>query len=222
MKELSKLIFLIKKDFNLFFRTSLAKIIGFAFVLVVLATFCFGQLILVDIDKQILSISAIWLCFIFITLQVLTSSVQLEKGAIRTILLSNVSLSTYFFSKVISISFILCLLFIFISFFFEIFFNFNFLSNIISYLFIVFFTSLGLCGVGILFSMLSLKMQDLEVSLPVVLFPLYIPITIIGIELSRNVVLGQSFDFFWLVSILTVNTICLTLSWCLFEKALRS
>ena len=222
MEEVTKLVFLVKKDFNLFFRASIAKVIGFSFVLVVLATFCFGQLILIDINKQILSISALWLCFMFVGVQVLTSSIHSEGAAIKTVLLSNVSSSTYFFSKVISISIMLTILFALISFFFEIFFNFNFVSNFFSYFFISLFTALGMSSVGTLFSILSSKIQNTEVSLPVVLFPLYIPIAIIGIELSRNVVLEESFDFFWLISILTVNIMCLTLSWCLFEKALRS
>lgn len=219
---MSKLSLLIKKDFSLFYRNSLAQLVGFTFTLVVLATFCFGQLILVDINKQILSISAIWLCFVFVAIQVFSSSIQSERDVIKTILLSNLSTSIYFFSKVISITLILTFLHILISAFFELFFQFSYFASFFSYLFVFFFTSLGMSSIGVLFSMLSSKVQNNEVSLPIILFPLFIPIVIIGIELSRNVAFSNSFDFFWLVAILSINIILVTLSWCLFEKALRS
>ena len=217
-----KLIKLVNKDLALFVK-SFSGAFGFAFMSVVLSTFTLGAVVLTEVDRMFVAQAASWLCFAFSAVYVFSMSIEAERKneAIDMILLSKISPSLFFFAKWISCTLVICLMQVFICVLFEVFFTANFISNL-HYLALIFLlSSSAISAVGMLFTTLSSYLKNKEMSLPIIIFPLSIPILFSGVELSNKVCLNQGFDIFWLSVLLAINTISLSLCWLFFDRVIR-
>lgn len=222
--ELKKFYLLFCKDLSLFLRNrlSFAGIFGFAFLCVVLSTFTLGSVVLPESDRIVLAVAASWLCFAFSTVQIFSKTFDIERQdrAVDMVLLSRVSPASFYFSKWLSCTVVVSLVQILICTLFQLFFDADLTS--IALVFLFFLSASALSAIGVLLSAVSSFLKNKEISLPILLFPLAIPILFSGVELTMKICLNQPFDYFWLVVLLSINAITLSLSWLFFEKVIRN
>ncbi|SVD04577.1 uncharacterized protein METZ01_LOCUS357431 [marine metagenome] len=74
---------------------------------------------------------------------------------------------------------------------FMIFFNIDILSNILSLIYIIFVGTLGFCAIGTLLSSLSANLKTRDIMLPILLYPLMIPIVIGSVKMTGQVLAGK-------------------------------
>lgn len=222
-QPLKKFYFLFSKDIALFLRSklSIGGIFGFAFLSVVLSSFTLGAVILPEHDRIVLAVAAAWLCFAFSTVQIFSKIFDSERldRAVEMVLLSDVSPAFFYFAKWLASTVVVCLVQILICLLFQVFFDVRF--AFLSLLLLFFLSASALSSVGVLLSAISSFLKNKEISLPILLFPLAIPILFAGVELTIKICLNQSFDYFWLIVLLAINAITLSISWLFFERAVR-
>jgi heme exporter protein B len=104
---------------------------------------------------------------------------------------------------------------------FMIFFNIDLLSHLGPLLVVVFLGTLGFCALGTLLSSLSSNLKTREIMLPILLYPLLIPIIIAAVRMTGQILDGTelfdmmkwigltaSFDIIYIgVSIMTIDHI---------------
>lgn len=225
LHQTNKFYLLFRKDLALFFDTfvSLSSAFGFAFLSVLVATFTLGAVILPEHDRVILAHAANWLCFVFSVVYIFTKTIEAERlhEALDMILLSRISPATFYFAKWLSTTLVVWLMQILICLLFEIFFAANFLKNIFPLALVFLLSSSAITSTGILFSAMSSYLRNKEISLPIIIFPLSIPVLFSGVELSMSLSIYQNLDVFWLSVLLAINAISLSVSWLLFERVVR-
>jgi heme exporter protein B len=75
---------------------------------------------------------------------------------------------------------------------FILFFNYEFLSTLIPLIPVIFLGAVGFVSVGTLFSAMALNTKLREVLLPILLFPIIIPVIVSAVKLSGQVLDGNS------------------------------
>ena len=75
---------------------------------------------------------------------------------------------------------------------FILFFNYSFLPTLIPLIPIMFLGSIGFVSVGTLFSAMAINTKLREVLLPILLFPIIIPVIVSAVKLSTQVLDGNS------------------------------
>ena len=221
--EFKKFYLLFCKDISLFLNSKLniGEIFGFSFLCVVLSTFTLGALILPEGDKIVLAIAASWLCFAFSTVQIFSKTFDSERQdrAIDMVMTSRVSPASFYFAKWLSSTVLVCFVQALICLLFQLFFDANLILP--SLLLLYFLSASALSALGVLLSAISSSLKNKEASLPILLFPLAVPILFSGVELTMKISLNQPFDYFWLIVLLSINAITLSLSWLFFERVIR-
>ena len=126
-----------------------------------------------------------------------------------------------YFGKLISNLIFLSIMELFILPLFMIFFNIDLLSHLGPLLVVVFLGTLGFCALGTLLSSLSANLKTREIMLPILLYPLLIPIIIGAVRMTGQILDGTeladmmkwigltaSFDIIYIgVSIMTIDHI---------------
>ena len=95
-----------------------------------------------------------------------------------------------YFGKLISNLIFLSIMEIFILPLFMIFFNIDLLSHLGPLLVVVFLGTLGFCALGTLLSSLSSNLKTREIMLPILLYPLLIPIIIAAVRMTGQILDG--------------------------------
>ena len=72
-----------------------------------------------------------------------------------------------------------------------IFFNVDILSNILPLIYVIFVGTLGFCAIGTLLSSLSANLKTRDIMLPILLYPLMIPIVIGSVRMTGQVLTGE-------------------------------
>ena len=126
-----------------------------------------------------------------------------------------------YFGKLISNLVFLSIMELFILPLFMIFFNIDILEHLLSLLLVIFLGTLGFCSLGTLLSSLASNLKTREIMLPILLYPLLIPIVIGVVRMTGQVLAGEplsemmnwigltaSFDIIYIgVSIMTIDHI---------------
>ena len=73
-----------------------------------------------------------------------------------------------------------------------IFFNVDVLSHLLPLLFVVFLGSVGFCALGTLLSSLAVNLKTREIMLPVLLYPLSVPVVIGSVKMTAGLIEGSS------------------------------
>ena len=164
----------------------------FIFALLVIIIFIFS------IDLSIVKASEVgpgvlWVAFLFAGTIGLNRSFMLEKenDCLQGLLLAPVDRTVLYFGKLLSNFIFLLTMEFFILPLFMIFFNVDILSNILPLIYVIFIGTLGFCAIGTLLSSLSANLKTRDIMLPILLYPLMIPIVIGSVRMTGQVLTGE-------------------------------
>ncbi|MDC1122646.1 heme exporter protein CcmB [Nitrospinaceae bacterium] len=219
---LNQIAAIVWKDFVTELKTRELLSAMFIFALLVILIFIFS------INLSIVKASEVgpgilWVAFLFAGTIGLNRSFMLEKenGCLMGLMLVPADRTTIYFGKLISNLIFLSIMELFILPLFMIFFNIDLLSHLGPLLVVVFLGTLGFCALGTLLSSLSANLKTREIMLPILLYPLLIPIIIGAVRMTGQVIDGTeladmmkwigltaSFDIIYIgVSIMTIDHI---------------
>lgn len=194
----------------------------FIFALLVIIIFIFS------VDLSIVKANEVgpgvlWVAFLFAGTMGLNRSFMLEKenGCLEGLILTPADRTAIYFGKLISNLIFLLVMELFILPLFMIFFNIDLLSFIGPLLVVIFMGTLGFCAIGTLLSSLSSNLKTREIMLPILLYPVIVPVVIAVVRMTGQVLAGESlgtmmnwvgltlaFDIIFIgVSILTIDHI---------------
>ena len=219
---LNQIAAIVWKDFVTELKTRELLSAMFIFALLVILIFIFS------INLSIVKASEVgpgilWVAFLFAGTIGLNRSFMLEKenGCLMGLMLVPADRTTIYFGKLISNLIFLSIMELFILPLFMIFFNIDLLSHLGPLLVVVFLGTLGFCALGTLLSSLSSNLKTREIMLPILLYPLLIPIIIGAVRMTGQILDGTelsdmmkwigltaSFDIIYIgVSIMTIDHI---------------
>lgn len=219
---LNQIAAIVWKDFVTELKTRELLSAMFIFALLVILIFIFS------INLSIVKASEVgpgilWVAFLFAGTIGLNRSFMLEKenGCLMGLLLVPADRTAIYFGKLISNLIFLSIMELFILPLFMIFFNIDLLSHLGPLLVVVFLGTLGFCALGTLLSSLSSNLKTREIMLPILLYPLLIPIIIGAVRMTGQILDGTelfdmmkwigltaSFDIIYIgVSIMTIDYI---------------
>ena len=219
---LNQIAAIVWKDFVTELKTRELLSAMFIFALLVILIFIFS------INLSIVKASEVgpgilWVAFLFAGTIGLNRSFMLEKenGCLMGLMLAPADRTAIYFGKLISNLIFLSIMELFILPLFMIFFNIDLLSHLGPLLIVVFLGTLGFCALGTLLSSLSSNLKTREIMLPILLYPLLIPIVIGAVRMTGQILDGvelfdmmkwigltASFDIIYIgVSIMTIDHI---------------
>jgi heme exporter protein B len=219
---LNQIAAIVWKDFVTELKTRELLSAMFIFALLVILIFIFS------INLSIVKASEVgpgilWVAFLFAGTIGLNRSFMLEKenGCLMGLMLVPADRTAIYFGKLISNLIFLSIMELFILPLFMIFFNIDLLSHMGPLLIVVFLGTLGFCALGTLLSSLSSNLKTREIMLPILLYPLLIPIVIGAVRMTGQILDGvelfdmmkwigltASFDIIYIgVSIMTIDHI---------------
>ena len=165
----------------------------FIFALLVIIIFIFS------VDLSIVKANEVgpgvlWVAFLFAGTMGLNRSFMLEKenGCLEGLILTPADRTAIYFGKLISNLIFLLVMEIFILPLFMIFFNVDIISFLGPLLVVIFLGTLGFCAIGTLLSSLSSNLKTREIMLPILLYPLIVPVVIAVVKMTGQVLDGQS------------------------------
>ena len=219
---LNQIAAIVWKDFVTELKTRELLSAMFVFALLVILIFIFS------INLSIVKASEVgpgilWVAFLFAGTIGLNRSFMLEKenDCLMGLMLVPADRTAIYFGKLISNLIFLSIMELFILPLFMIFFNIDLLSHLGPLLVVVFLGTLGFCVLGTLLSSLSSNLKTREIMLPILLYPLLIPIIIASVRMTGQILDGTelfdmmkwigltaSFDIIYIgVSIMTIDHI---------------
>ena len=135
----------------------------------------------------------LWITFTFAGVLGLSRSFALEKegNAVLGLLLTPTDRSLIYFGKMISSAIFVFIVGMIIVPMFVLFFNLEFPGHSLPLIPVIFLGSLGFVSVGTLFSAMAVNTRLREVLLPILLFPIIIPLIVSAVKLSGLVLEGK-------------------------------
>ena len=187
----------------------------FVFSLLVILIFIFS-INLSIVNANDVGPGVLWVAFVFSGTLGLNRSFLIEKenGCLQGIMLTPVDRTAIYFGKMISNLVFLLVMEAFILPVFMIFFNVDILINFFPLLLVIFLGTLGFCALGTLLSSMASNLKTREIMLPILLYPLLVPVVISSVKMTGQLVAGESLaDMMnWIGLILTFDIICIAAS----------
>ena len=191
-KYINQVVAIVWKDFITELKTRELFSSMFIFALLVIIIFIFS------VDLSIVKASEVgpgvlWVAFLFAGTIGLNRSFMLEKenDCLQGLLLAPADRTALYFGKLLSNLIFLLTMEVFILPLFMIFFNIDILSNILPLIYVIFVGTLGFCAIGTLLSSLSANLKTRDIMLPILLYPLMIPIVIGSVKMTGQVLAGE-------------------------------
>lgn len=181
------------KDFVTEFKTRELFSSMFVFGLLVILIFIFSVNLSIvkatDVGPGIL-----WVAILFAGTLGLSRSFALEKenGCLQGLMLTPVDRSAIYFGKMISNLIFLLILESFLLPVFMVFFNVEVLSHLGSLAIVIVLGTLGFSALGTLLSSLASNLKTREIMLPILLYPLMVPVAIGAVRMTHQVLIGKS------------------------------
>ncbi len=210
------------KDFVTEFKTRELFSAMFIFALLVILIFIFSVNLSIVKASEV-GPGILWVAFLFSGTLGLNRSFVLEKenGCLMGLILAPADRTTIYFGKLISNFVFLTAMELFILPLFMVFFNIDLLEHLLPLLLVIFLGTLGFCILGTLLSSLSSNLKTREIMLPILLYPLLVPIVIGVVRMTGQILAGEplsgmmnwigltaSFDIIYIgVSIMTIDHI---------------
>jgi heme exporter protein B len=165
----------------------------FTFALLIMVIFNFAF----DFSSELvpaLAPAILWVAFTFAGVLGLSRSFALEKegNSVVGLLLTPTDRSLIFFGKMIGNTVFVFIVELMVLPMFVLFFNYDLGQALLPLLLIVFLGTIGFVSVGTLFSAMALNTRLREVLLPILLFPIVIPVIVSSVKLSGAVLGGKS------------------------------
>lgn len=158
----------------------------------------------------------LWVAFIFSGTIGLNRSFAVEKenGCLQGIMLTPVDRTAIYFGKMISNLLFLLIMEAFILPLFMVFFNVDILRSLFPLLFVIFLGTFGFCALGTLLSSMASNLKTREIMLPILLYPLLVPVVIGSVKLTDQLIVGKSLVDMtnWLGLILIFDIMCIATS----------
>ena len=170
----------------------LSLMVAFSIVLTVLFSF---SLTVTSENAVFVVPSLIWISIIFVGTLGLSRSFAIEKenSAITGVLLSPVDRGLLYFAKVLSNILHIFIVQIFLMALFVLLFNISIKGNLLNLLIVFIVGGIGFSSLGTLFSTMAINTKLREVILPVILFPLLLPVMINAIKATEIILNGGAF-----------------------------
>jgi heme exporter protein B len=219
---LSQISSIVWKDFVTELKTQELFSAMFIFALLVILIFIFSVNLSI-VNASEVGPGILWVAFLFSGTLGLNRSFVLEKenGCLMGLMLTPADRTAIYFGKLISNLVFLSIMELFILPLFMIFFNIDILDHLFSLLLVIFLGTLGFCSLGTLLSSLASNLKTREIMLPILLYPLLVPIIIGVVRMTGQVLAGEplsemvnwigltvSFDIIYIgVSIMTIDHI---------------
>lgn len=224
MKEFCSLL---KKDMQCLVRSPhvVVATFFFALVVVVVASFSFRRVGISGEELKAITPGVLWIVFLFTAVIGLNYSFVPERSrrALQAVLLSPVSSMAVYAAKVITNLLFLLLVQSFVLAAHGLLFGAELFPVYAELFFLSLLVSLGFVSLGTLLAAIAAMSQGKELVLPLLLFPLTIPL-LAGAVFTSRVVLetgGIPWSSFWFVLIIVWDVIAVTLSVVLFDYAVR-
>ena len=190
---MNKIWAIVKKDIVTELRTKelFTSMLLFALLIIVIFNFAFG------FSVEILNLASpamLWIAFTFAGILGLSRSFALEKegNAILGVLLTPTDRSLIYAGKMISNTIFVFIVGLITVLMFILFFNYSFTSTLFPLIPVILLGSIGFVSVGTLFSAMALNTRLREVLLPILLFPIIIPVIVSAVKLSGEALEGNS------------------------------
>ena len=188
----SQVTTIIWKDFITEIKTRELFSSMFIFALLVVIIFIFSiNLSLIQASE--VGPGVLWVAFLFAGTIGLNRSFMLEKenDCLQGLLLAPMDRTALYFGKLVSNFVFLFIMEVFTLPLFMVFFNIDLLPHLLPLLYVIFVGTLGFCAVGTLLSSLSANLKTRDIMLPILLYPLIIPIIIGSVRMTGQVLAGE-------------------------------
>ncbi len=164
----------------------------FIFALLVIIIFVFSVNLSIVGAREI-GPGVLWVAFLFAGTIGLNRSFMLEKenGCLQGLLLAPVDKTALYFGKLVSNFVFLLIMEAFILPLFMIFFNIDLLPHLLPLLYVILVGTLGFCAIGTLLSSLSVNLKTRDIMLPILLYPLMVPVVIGSVQMTGQVLSGE-------------------------------
>lgn len=214
-----KVAAIVGKDIATEIRTK--EMIGAMFVFSLLIIFIFNFAFDLRAENvQSLAPGVLWVAIAFAGMLGLSRSFILERdrGVLDGLLLAPVDRSAIYFGKMIGNVLFISLVEIFILPFFVVLFN-QSLAAVPILIGVVILGTVGLAGVGTLFSAMAVHTRAREVLLPIMLFPVIVPLMLAAVRLTSAILDGTPLVdvSHWLSLLIAFDVIFIAVSFILFE-----
>jgi heme exporter protein B len=224
MSDLRKLVVLVWKDLLAEFRTKemLSSMLMFALIVVVVFNFTFdpGSPATVEAGPGIL-----WVAFTFAGVLGLHRSMvhEVERGCLHGLMLAPVDRGIIFLGKAIGNAIFIFLIELPTFLLFAIFFNIDLWKGLDKLAVIFFLGTIGFAAVGTLLSAISVNTRTREIMLPILLFPVEVPVILSAVNATGSVLKGESWEAIsgWLKILAGFDLVFLLVCFVTFEYVLE-
>ena len=208
------------KDLRLDLRSLENLLAMLFFSLIIIAVFSFA----LPMDKksqEMLAPGIFWVTFLLAGILSLNKSFQIEKenGCMESLLLAPISRGTIFLGKMgWNVLFILMIQMIVIPIFSILFYG-PFIAHFFELIGLSFTTSIGFSSLGTLLSGLTADLRFREILLPILLFPLLVPLLLASVKITQSIILNHSILEVdnWITLLVGFDLIFLIISYLTFD-----
>lgn len=211
------------KDILSEFRTKEMLCSMFLLAILILTIFVFS----IDLSKvKTIDVAPgiLWVAFIFAGTIGLNRSFLNEKenDCLLGIMVTPIDRSAIYFGKMIGNFIFMTIMEVLIFPVFIIFFNLSF-QNLIGIILVTFLGTLGFVGLGTLLSAMSATFKTREIMLPILLYPLAIPVIIASVKITGMMLHGKSLEsgMTWLNLLIAFDIIFIVTSFMVFEYVIE-
>jgi heme exporter protein B len=189
---LNQIAAIIWKDFTVELKTRELFVSMFIFAVLVILIFIFSVDLSIINSNQV-GPGVLWVAILFSGTIGLNRSFMLEKEnqCIQGLMLAPIDRSAIYFGKMISNLVFLLIMEAFILPIFMVFFNVDLISHIFPLLFVILIGTIGFSALGTLLSSLSANLKTRDIMLPILLYPLMVPIAIASVKMTGQVLMGE-------------------------------
>jgi len=180
------------KDFTVELKTRELFVSMFIFAVLVILIFIFS------VDLSIVKANEVgpgilWVAILFAGTIGLNRSFMLEKEnqCIQGLMLAPIDRSVIYFGKMLSNLAFLLIMEAFLLPVFMIFFNIDLISHLFPLLFVILIGTIGFSALGTLLSSLSANLKTRDIMLPILLYPMMVPIAIGSVKMTSQVLAGE-------------------------------
>lgn len=221
-RYLDQVIAIVRKDFLIELKTRelLSSMFVFAVLVILIFIFSIDLSIVNSID---VGPGVLWVAILFAGTLGLNRSFALEKEneCLQGLMLTPMDRSALYFGKMISNMIFLLIMEAFILPVFMVFFNIDLLPHLGSLILVILMGTLGFSALGTLLSSLASNLKTREIMLPILLYPLMVPLVIGSVKMTSQLLDGKPlaemmnwvgltlcFDIIYIaVSIMTIDAI---------------
>ena len=141
----------------------------------------------------------LWMTIIFASLLGLNRSFvhEVDKGCLHGLMLAPISRNVIYLGKTLVNFFFISLVELIVIPIFAILFNLNILGSLLPLLVVVLASTMGIAIIGTLFSAISVNTKSREIMLPILYFPVFMPVIIAAVESTTAVFQEQDWSVIW-------------------------